>query len=175
MINDYEATKPIIQDATTGSGQESEYISRLNGLIEVCKDGQEGFREAAEGSTDPALKSFFREQSLTRSKFAGDLQALVQTLGGEPENSGTFTGSIRRGWMNIKAAVTGNDDAAILSECEKSEDAAKDAYKDVLKAPLPDYVGKIVQTQYAGILTAHDRVKTMRDNAKGRGSAASSR
>jgi hypothetical protein len=89
MINDYEATKPITTDATFESTTASndDVISTLNGLIETCKDGQNGFKEAAEGVDRSDLKSLFYEFSQQRSQFAGELQSLVQSLGGDPENS----------------------------------------------------------------------------------------
>ncbi len=38
-------------------------ISTLNSLIETCKDGQNGFKEAAEGVERSDLKSLFYECS----------------------------------------------------------------------------------------------------------------
>lgn len=141
-----------------------EVISTLNGLIETCKDGQEGFKTAAEGVERSDLKSLFYEFAQQRSQFAGELQALVQTLGGDPENSGSFSGSIHRGWMNIKSAVTGKDENAILNECERGEDSAKAAYKDALENMLPAHVLETVQAQYTSVQAAHDRIKALRDS-----------
>ena len=131
MINDYEATKPITTDASFDSTTISndDVISTLNGLIETCKDGQNGFKEAAEGVERSDLKSLFYEFSQQRSQFAGELQSLVQSLGGDPENWGSVAAAIHRGWINIKSAVTGKDEGAILNECERGEDSAKNAYK----------------------------------------------
>ena len=57
-------------------------ISTLNSLIETCKDGQEGFRLAAEAiSGDEDLKAFLFSCSLQRSKFAGELQSEAINLG----------------------------------------------------------------------------------------------
>ena len=36
-------------------------IGILNDLIETCRDGQNGFKEAAENSTSHDLKNFFSE------------------------------------------------------------------------------------------------------------------
>ena len=36
-------------------------ISILNDLVETCRDGQDGFQEAAENATGPDLKRFFVE------------------------------------------------------------------------------------------------------------------
>ena len=167
MINDYEATKPITTDATyeSTSIDNDDVISTLNGLIETCKDGQEGFKEAAEGVERSDLKSLFYEFSQQRAQFAGELQQLVQSMGGDPESSGSFAGSIHRGWINIKSAVTGKDESSILNECERGEDSAKNTYKEALEEPLPANVTETVQTQYQAILSAHDRVKALRDAA----------
>jgi uncharacterized protein (TIGR02284 family) len=166
MINDYEATQPITTDAhIPGRSDNDEVISTLNGLIETCKDGQTGFQEAAEGTERSDLKSFFSENALQRAKFAGELQTLVQSLGGDPENSGSFAGALHRGWMNIKSAVTGRDEAAILNECERGEDSAKNAYQEALEQTLPDYIRDAVVVQHQFIVAAHDQVKALRDAA----------
>ena len=167
MINDYEATKPITTDATTGSTTASndDVISTLNGLIETCKDGQDGFKEAAEGVERSDLKSLFYEFSQQRSQFVGELQSLVRELGGDPEKSGSVAAAIHRGWINIKSAVTGKDEGAILSECERGEDSAKNAYKSALEEALPANVTEVVQRQFTAVQAAHDRVKALRDSA----------
>ena len=138
-------------------------ISTLNGLIETCRDGQEGFKQAAEGIDRTDLKSLFYEYSQQRASFVGDLQSLVQTLGGDPEQSGSLAGSLHRGWINIKSAVTGKDEEAILNECERGEDSAKNMYKEALEQQLPDYIRQTVEQQYSGVKEAHDRVKAFRD------------
>lgn len=141
-------------------------ISTLNGLIETNKDGQNGFKEAAEGVQNSELKSAFYDFSQQRSQFAGELQTAVRDLGGDPENAGSVSGALHRGWINIKSAVTGQDDTAILNEAERGEDAAKKAYKDALEEELPANVRAIIERQSTAINAAHDKVKAMRDSAK---------
>lgn len=178
MINDYEASEPLpggnSNTTNTNTLSNDDVISTLNGLIETNKDGQEGFKESAEGVEKSDLKSLFYELSQQRSQFAGELQALVQSLGGDPENSGSFAGTLHRGWINIKSAVTGKDEGSILNEAERGEDAAKKAYKDALEQKLPAHVLDTVQTQYTAVQSAHDRVRALRDAANGKANTASS-
>jgi len=140
-------------------------ISTLNTLIETCKDGQEGFKQAAEGVERSDLKSLFYEFGQQRSQFAGELQTLVRELGGDAETTSSTAGALHRGWINIKSLVTGKDDAAILNEAERGEDVAKKAYKDALDENLPANVVTIVQRQADAVMAAHDRVRDMRDSA----------
>ena len=58
----------------------SNTTSILNDLIETLKDGQQGFREAAEDVQSHDLKTLFSEYSLQRSRFAGELQNLAHSL-----------------------------------------------------------------------------------------------
>ncbi len=141
-------------------------ISTLNNLIETCKDGQEGFQQAAEGVQNSDIKSIFYEYAQQRSQFAGELQSAVRELGGDPENAGSVSGTLHRGWINIKSAVTGQDAQAILNEAERGEDAAKNAYQEALEEELPANVRSIVEKQAAAVQQAHDRVKSLRDSAK---------
>lgn len=141
-------------------------ISTLNGLIETCKDGQDGFKTAAEGVERSDLKSTFYELAQQRSQFAGELQALVRELGGDPESTGTTTAALHRGWINLKSAITGKDDASILDECERGEDSAKKNYEDAAKMTLPSNVSGVVQQQSAKVKEGHDRIRDLRNAAK---------
>jgi uncharacterized protein (TIGR02284 family) len=168
MINDYEATKPMTTDAvpvdSSGTMSNADVISCLNGLIETCKDGEEGFREAAGSVERNDLKSLFAEFSLQRAQFAGVLQELVRSLGGDPESEGSISGALHRGWIDLKSALTGKDEQAILNECERGEDSAKKNYADAMEKNLPANILDIVQQQSQAILAAHNRVRALRDS-----------
>ena len=141
-----------------------DYVSVLNNLIETCKDGEEGFRQAAEGAQSADLKETFRQYARQRAEFAAELQTEVGKMGAQPEQSGTVGGSLHRGWMNIKTTVTGKDDQAILNEAERGEDAAVKAYKDALTKNLSTELQSEVNRQYRQVQEAHDRVRALRDS-----------
>ena len=141
-------------------------ISTLNTLIETCKDGQNGFQDAAENVERSDLKSLFYECSQQRAQFVGELQSLVRELGGDPEQSGSLAAAVHRGWINIKSAVTGRDEAAILNECERGEDVAVNTYKTALNSDLPTNVRAVVENQYNTVQATHDRVRNLRDAGK---------
>ena len=148
-------------------------ISTLNHLIETCKDGQEGFKQAAEGVQRSDIKSLFYELGQQRAQFAGELQSLVRELGGDPETTSSAAGALHRGWINIKSLVTGQDESAILNEAERGEDSAKKAYKDALAETLPANVLNVVQKQADEVFRAHDRVRDLRDATNATNAATS--
>jgi uncharacterized protein (TIGR02284 family) len=136
-------------------------ISTLNGLIETCKDGQEGFQAAAGGVKNLQYKHLFSEYAKQRAQFASELQAEVRNLGGDPEQMGSVAGALHRGWLNIKSLVTGDDEAAIIAECERGEDTAVNAYEEALKEGLRADIAPIVERQYHLIRQAHDRIRAL--------------
>lgn len=139
-------------------------ITTLNDLIATCRDGQNGFQEAAENVKSPDLKAFLNQVAAERAQFVNELQLEVGKLGGEPQKAGSTAATIRRAWLDIKGMLVGKDDHSILSECEKAEDSTVDLYKDALKQGLPITILQAVERQFQSIKQAHDRVKQMRDS-----------
>ena len=143
----------------------TDITSTLNDLIETSKDGEKGFRAAAEDTKDPELKRIFLARADDCLRGADELQRLVTRSGDEPERTGSVAGAVHRGWMNLKAVVAGRDDVAILEECERGEDVAKASYRKALdKGNLPADVRSIVQRQFDGVVRNHDQVRDLRDS-----------
>ena len=142
-----------------------ELVECLNDLIQTCRDGENGFQTAADHVKDSGLKTFFNECSVQRAQFASELQAEVRQLGGTPSKTGSVSAAFHRGWMNIKAIVTGGSDDAIVAECERGEDAAIENYQRVLKQNLPPNVLPVAKHQFTEIKRSHDRLSDMKKRA----------
>jgi uncharacterized protein (TIGR02284 family) len=138
-------------------------ISVIEKLIETNRDGEKGYKDAAEHIKRPDLKAFFIEQSTERGRFARELEPELARLGktGKKE-SGSVAGAMHRTWIDTKANLGGGDHT-ILESVEQGEDSAKEAYEKALKASLPSEVQMIVRRQAESIRRAHDKVKSMRD------------
>jgi uncharacterized protein (TIGR02284 family) len=136
-------------------------ISVLNDLIETSKDGANGFRAAAEAVQRPDAKALFTSRVPVIERAAAELQAEVRRLGGDPETTGSVAASLHRGWIGLKAAVTGKDDAAIITECERGEQLAVTNYEDALEKDLPAGVREIVERQYRGTVQNLERVRAL--------------
>jgi uncharacterized protein (TIGR02284 family) len=141
-------------------------VSTLNDLIETCKDGEEGFRTCAEDISDSEIKAYFNNRAERCADAAEELQDLVEAYGGEPETSSSVSAALHRRWIDIKSAITGRDDQAVLDECERGEDIAKKSYQNALEKPLPADVRSVVERQYQGVQMNHDQVKSMRNQAR---------
>ncbi|MGC2112151.1 MAG: PA2169 family four-helix-bundle protein [Candidatus Korobacteraceae bacterium] len=139
----------------------------LEKLIEVCRDGQNGYRDAAEHAKDPQLKKFLNEVSLERAKFAGDLESEAVRQGkSDVDRAGSTLGAIHRGWTDLKTNLGGGDNA-ILSSMETGDSYARDRYDKVIReGKLPDDVLGIVRNQAQALVGTLDRVRALRQHRK---------
>ena len=145
---------------------ENNVVSVLENLIETCKDGEKGYKDAAEHVKRSDLKGYFNEQSMERGRFATELQSQLARVG-KPDKkvSGSASAAIHRAWIDTKVALGGGDHT-ILESVEKGEDNAKETYQKALSGALPAGVDEIVRRQAASVQRAHDKVKMLRDTAK---------
>jgi uncharacterized protein (TIGR02284 family) len=138
-------------------------VTVIERLAEICKDGEKGYKDAAEHAKHSDLKSFFTTESSERGRFASELQSVLTMLGKtEKKESGTVAGAMHRAWIDTKVGL-GAGDKSILESVEKGEDEAKEAYQEAIRASLPSDVAEIVSRQARSVQTAHDRVKSLRD------------
>ena len=114
-----------------------ETIKSLNYLIGTCIDGENGYREAAEEADSSDLKARFNQLAQQRAQFRGELEQEVIRLGGDPKEGGSTGAALHRTWLNVRDAITGKGDGAVIKETERGEKAALDNYDDVLGRDLP--------------------------------------
>jgi uncharacterized protein (TIGR02284 family) len=143
-----------------------EVIDVLEDLIQTNRNGQNGYRDAAEHVTDSELRAFFNEQSLERARFAGQLEDEAIRLGKhDVERKGSTSAAIHRAWIDLKANMGGGEHS-ILSSVESGEDNAKKQYEEALRRKLPEDLQGIIHQQAQSIFAAHDQVKLLRDRRK---------
>lgn len=133
----------------------------LNHLIEMCRNEELALRYAANHVKDPSVKTLFVELASQRARFAADLLPHAQRLGGAEAADGTTRGTLHRGWMALKAALSGSTDRAMITEAKHSEDLALAAYQQALDDMLPPTARDLVERRRAEIRLAHDRVRSL--------------
>ena len=140
----------------------------FNTLIEINNDRIEGYETASKETKETELQNLFYKLSQTSQKNKAELVQEVIKMGGTPIEGTRITGKFFRVWMDVKAALTGNDRKMILDSCEYGEDVAIDVYKDQLKnnfEALSSLQQIMLQAQLLLLKADHDTVKSLRDAA----------
>ena len=81
--------------------------------------------------------------------------------GEDVDESGTVAAAVHRGWIDLKAAVSKRDEAAVITECERGEELAVKNYEDALKTDLPAETRVLVDYQYRGAISNLEKVRAL--------------
>jgi uncharacterized protein (TIGR02284 family) len=148
----------LIEEASTYSRKmiaEEELGGALRRLLIVCKEGEDGFRAAADAATLPAFRGVLVKYARQRAQFARELCEEMVRLGEEVDED-LLTGRHLR-------ASDASEDHLLFALCETAEDAVKRAYEELLRRALPASLELVLRRQYHGIRDAHDHVRAVRD------------
>lgn len=139
-------------------------VESLTKLAQANRDSEEGYSTAAEAvrEGDADLHTLFHRYALQRAQFAGELEQEIHTYGGEYPVEGSFTGTLRKGWLNIRSAISGNDPEAIVAECLKAENAVLEDYQETLHQDLPEYLKEMIRQQHDQLLETRQRLQAIK-------------
>jgi len=139
-------------------------VDVLNGLIKTTLDSVGGYQEAAENADNSRFKGMFSERAMKREQLALELQEEVRALGGDPQRSQGMLGKAHNKFVDLKNALTGGSDKAVIDEVERGEDHIKDKFEDALEDDdLPASVRTKVARCYESIKADHDEVSRIKN------------
>jgi uncharacterized protein (TIGR02284 family) len=143
--------------------EHSEQISTLNTLIATTIDSINGYEDSAENIDSERLRETFRQCANDRQQAVQSLREEVRRLGGNPEDDGSFLGKAHQRFADLKAAVTGRDEKAIINEVERGEDYIKGKFETALNGDeLTGETRSVVEHCYQSIKSGHDRMSQLK-------------
>lgn len=138
-------------------------ITTLNTLIATTIDSVTGYEDAASNSEAGRFAEIFRDRANERQQVVEELRAEVRRLGGNPEDDGSFMGKTHQRFLDLKAAVTGRDERAIINEVERGEDYLKEKFETALNdGPLSSESRAIVERCFQSVRSGHDQMSQLK-------------
>ncbi|WDF46063.1 PA2169 family four-helix-bundle protein [Chryseobacterium sp. KACC 21268] len=116
-------------------------ISVLNDLLNITNDRIAGFSKVEDKvwethsdlkSAYDDLKSAYDDMVSRSTDMKNDLINLINTKGGEADNSTSVSGAFHRAWIDVKNTFATDKDESTLENVVFGEKAAIDAYQDAL-------------------------------------------
>jgi uncharacterized protein (TIGR02284 family) len=138
-------------------------IATLNTLIATTIDSITGYEDAAQNVDSERLRELFRQRASERQRSVEDLRAEVRGLGGNPEDDGTIMGKTHQRFLDLKAAIAGRDEKAIINEVERGEDYLKEKFEAALSdGQLSGETRAIVERAYQSVRSGHDQISQLK-------------
>ena len=144
-------------------------ITILNTLTATLIDSVNGYEDAAaniEGNS--RFPQLFRERATERRQVAEELRGEVSRLGGNPEDDGSFLGKTHQRFLDLKAAITGRDEQAIINEVERGEDYLKEKFETAIESGnLSGETRQAVERAYQSVKSGHDQMSQLKHGMEG--------
>jgi uncharacterized protein (TIGR02284 family) len=144
------------------SSNNSGVVDTLKEVGKIIRDSEEGYRHSANDIDDWQLRSMFLELARVRGEQGDEIDRLLQRFGGEAvPKGGSTSGTLHRTFVDLKAAITGNNRQAVVNEVVRGESYAESVFDRALRADLPADVRQVVQRQHNSVRESRDRVRRM--------------
>ena len=141
----------------------SNQVGTLETLSTTLVDSINGYEDAAKDSENPRFQEIFRQRASERREVLEDLRSEVRRLGGEPADDGSFMGKTHQRWMDLKAAVSGQDDQRIINSVEAGEDYLKEKFETALQSgDLSGESRQVVERVYQSVRSGHDQMSQLK-------------
>lgn len=138
-------------------------VKVLNGLIETTLDSAEGYKEAAEHTSNPEYRRMFAERSQRRRELMRRLQEEVRSFGGKPEDDQSMLGKLHNKFVGLKEKLAGGSDKAVIDEVERGEDVIKAKYRHAAEDnDLPQRVRQMLVACAAEVKAEHDEISRIK-------------
>ena len=138
-------------------------ITTLNTLIATLIDSVTGYEDAAANIEVGRFQQLFRERAGERQRVVEELRAEVRRLGGNPEDDGSFLGKTHQRFLDLKAAITGRDEKAIINEVERGEDYLKEKWQAALQSgDLHGETHDLIERCYQSVKSGHDQMSQLK-------------
>jgi len=142
---------------------DKDQISTLNTLLATTIDSVKGYEDSAQNIDSEQLRQIFRQNADERQQVVTSLREEVRRLGGDPEESGSFMGAAHQRFEDLKAAITGRDEKAIINEVERGEDYIKGKFESALESgDLTGDSRSTVEQCYQTVRRGHDQISQLK-------------
>lgn len=144
---------------------EQNEVDIINGLVVACEDGAQAYQSAVKEIDDRELKQVFYDLAIAREHTAAQLRNLVHEQGCRPKESGSASGLALRIYADLKAALSSNEEKAILEELERSEDRTLGRFRAALQGGLSAETKETVRRCQNEVLSSRQKIDALRQKA----------
>jgi len=125
-------------------------------------DGIKFYEEAAQQVERPDLQSLFGNMANHKKQIAQDLSSVVRSLGDAPATSGTFAGSMRKLYAEMRTNMSSDKNHEYVAQLEEFEDRILHTFEKAAADSNDASVRQIVDRHFKAVRDDHDFMRTLK-------------
>ena len=136
----------------------------LQELVQIARDSKSFYESAAKEVDDTNLRLDFLRMAEIKGELIAQLSSRISARGNVPETSGTFAGTLRKGYGEMLAHMRSKQGAAktYTAQLEETEDRLLKHYEDALKDVSSPEVRDVLTAQLPKLRQCHDEMKRLK-------------
>lgn len=134
----------------------------LNEMIEVLNDGKKFYDEASIEVNRTDLKELFQRMARTKQDIAEHLRTAVVATGTKPSEGGSFAGTLRTAYAEIRTKLSSHKDYEYVSQLEEFEDRILHAFEHAISSSGDQNVRSIANRYMPEVTRDHDEMRTLK-------------
>ena len=138
----------------------------LNEMIEVLNDGKIFYEEALNDVT-PALRALFGRMAERKSDIARELALAVKALGDTPATEGTFAGSMRKLYAELRTKMSSDKNHEYVAQLEEFEDRILHTFEAAVAKTDDSTVRRIADRYFSSVKNDHDFMRDLKKSDVG--------
>lgn len=136
----------------------------VRSLVTTLIDSVNGYRDAAAHAESTQFQELFRSLADERSAVVEDLRREVTEIGSDAPDDGSVMGKTHQRFLDLKAALTGRDDKAVINEVERGEDYLKEKFEALGsdREEMSPSLQAAVQRAWDSVREGHDKISQLK-------------
>ena len=136
----------------------------LQELVQIARDSKSFYESAAKEVADANLRLDFLRMAEIKGELIAQLASHISARGAAPETSGTFAGTLRKGYGELLAHMRSKQGAAktYTAQLEETEDRLLKHYEGALKDVTSPEVREVLNAQLPKLRRCHDEMKQLK-------------
>ena len=136
----------------------------LQELVQIARDSKTFYESASKEVDDPNLRLDFQRMAEIKGELITQLSSQISARGDVPEASGTFAGTLRKGYGELLAHMRGKKGAAktYTAQLEETEDRLLKHFKTALAEVQSPEVRGVLTAQLPRLQQCHDAMHRLK-------------
>jgi len=154
-------TKGSSGDSNTAAAASVD-AATINEMIEVLNDGKGFYSDAAQEVSRPDLKALFGRMAEHKKQIVDELVVAVSALRETPSTSGTFAGTMRKLYAELRTRMTSDKDHEYVAQLEEFEDRILHTFEAAVTDADDDTVRSIASKYINAVRQDHDLMRDLK-------------
>lgn len=140
------------------------HADTVQDLVRIANDGAEFYGEAMDKTQNPQLRNVFSRMREHKQKVASALRAQLRIDQQEAPSEGTFAGTLRQTYADLRAKFSSNEDKVYVSQLEETEDRLLKHFQEALTEVTDPSVKALLQAHAPQVRACHDEMRALKQS-----------